>query len=49
MCKNNPKAILAGLALCFFGIQSSQAASILVTPSNSSIAFRGHNHSNTQW
>ncbi len=39
MCKNNPKAILAGLALCFFGIQSSQAASILVTPSNSSIAL----------
>ena len=37
MCKNNPKAILAGLALCFFGIQSSQAASILVTPSSSSI------------
>ncbi len=37
MCKNNLKAILAGLALCFFGIQSSQAASILVTPSSGSI------------
>ena len=39
MCKNNPKAILAGLALCFFGIQSSQAASILVTPSDGSVAL----------